>query len=51
LLIQLLMENGVEPADVTGVRYSLFKDRWLLTRDLNVNYMIHARKPKKNSRS
>ena len=50
LLVKLLMENAVEPVDLTGVRYSLFKDRWLLTRDLNVNYMIHAEKPKKESR-
>ena len=50
LLVKLLMENGMEPTDLTGVRYSPFKDRWLLTRDLNVNYMIHAQKPEKRMR-
>ena len=47
LLVKFLMENGMEPADLTGVRYSPFKDHWALTRDLSVNYMIHAQKPKK----
>ncbi len=31
--------------EVTGLVYSLFRDRWTLGRDLDVNYMLLATKP------
>lgn len=37
---------GLEPADVTGLRYNpLLKSASLAPRDLDVNYLLHARKP------
>ena len=45
LLVESLINNGIDTVDLTGVRYLPIRDRWLLTRDLSVNYMIHARKP------
>jgi len=46
LLTQSLLTNGLDTIDVTGVRYRLSSDRWALTTDLSVNYMVHAYKPK-----
>jgi len=45
LLVEALIDNGMEAVDLTGIRYSPFTDRWLLTGDLGINYMMHARKP------
>lgn len=45
VLVGALIDNGMEAVDLTGVRYSPFTDRWLLTDNLSVNYMIYARKP------
>jgi 2-polyprenyl-6-hydroxyphenyl methylase/3-demethylubiquinone-9 3-methyltransferase len=37
---------GLEPADITGIRYNpLLKSAALTPRDLDVNYLMHARKP------
>jgi 2-polyprenyl-6-hydroxyphenyl methylase/3-demethylubiquinone-9 3-methyltransferase len=37
---------GLEPADVTGIRYNpLLKSASLNVRDLDVNYLMHARRP------
>ncbi len=37
---------GLEPADITGIRYNpLLKSAALTPRDLDVNYLMYARKP------
>ncbi len=37
-----LRPHGVEFTEMTGVRYNPLTDRWSLTRDLDVNYMVVA---------
>ena len=39
-----LRPHGVEFAEITGVSYNPLTDTWSLTRDLDVNYMVVARK-------
>jgi 2-polyprenyl-6-hydroxyphenyl methylase/3-demethylubiquinone-9 3-methyltransferase len=36
--------NGLRVVDETGVVYNLFADRWQLSRDMDVNYMVAANK-------
>jgi 2-polyprenyl-6-hydroxyphenyl methylase/3-demethylubiquinone-9 3-methyltransferase len=40
-----LAQSGVRLADETGVIYNLFADRWQLSHDTDVNYMVVAEKP------
>jgi 2-polyprenyl-6-hydroxyphenyl methylase/3-demethylubiquinone-9 3-methyltransferase len=40
-----LRPHGVEFAEITGVSYNLLTDSWSLSRDLDVNYMVVAKKP------
>ena len=37
-----LRRHGVDIAEITGVGYSPLTDKWSLTRDLDVNYMLMA---------
>ncbi|MDP6352013.1 MAG: bifunctional 2-polyprenyl-6-hydroxyphenol methylase/3-demethylubiquinol 3-O-methyltransferase UbiG [Alphaproteobacteria bacterium] len=43
-LIRLLGRNGIEVVEATGVSYDPLGGGWSLSRDLAVNYMIHATK-------
>lgn len=36
---------GLEPADNTGVVYDALRDRWVRSRDTDVNYMVLANRP------
>ena len=47
VLVKALIDNGLEPTDLTGAQYSFLADRWSLGKDLSVNYMVHAHKPTK----
>jgi 2-polyprenyl-6-hydroxyphenyl methylase / 3-demethylubiquinone-9 3-methyltransferase len=38
-------EGGLRITDETGVIYNLLADRWQLSRDMDVNYMLVAEKP------
>jgi 2-polyprenyl-6-hydroxyphenyl methylase / 3-demethylubiquinone-9 3-methyltransferase len=38
-------ESGLRITDETGVIYNLLADRWQLSRDMDVNYMLVAKKP------
>jgi 2-polyprenyl-6-hydroxyphenyl methylase / 3-demethylubiquinone-9 3-methyltransferase len=40
-----LAENHMQIIDKTGVFYNPLQDRWNLSRDMDVNYMLVARKP------
>lgn len=40
-----LADSGMTIADRTGVFYSPLSDRWALSRDMDVNYMMLARRP------
>jgi 2-polyprenyl-6-hydroxyphenyl methylase/3-demethylubiquinone-9 3-methyltransferase len=44
-LERALAASGMEITDRTGVTYNLLADRWQKSRDLDVNYMVLARKP------
>ena len=37
-----LRPHGLEIVEITGVRYDPLGDRWTLSRDLGVNYMMVA---------
>jgi 2-polyprenyl-6-hydroxyphenyl methylase/3-demethylubiquinone-9 3-methyltransferase len=39
-----IAQAGLEITDETGVMYNLFADRWQLTSDMDVNYMVVAEK-------
>ena len=41
----VLEQSGLHLADETGVIYTLFADRWQLSTDMDVNYMVVAEKP------
>jgi len=41
----VLEQSGLHLADETGVIYNLFADRWQLSTDMDVNYMVVAEKP------
>ncbi len=45
-LFHPLAESGMDVIDQTGVFYNPFLDRWDKSRDMDVNYMILAKKPK-----
>ena len=40
-----LADTGLVPVEETGVRYNPLSDRWSLSRDMDVNYMIVASRP------
>jgi 2-polyprenyl-6-hydroxyphenyl methylase / 3-demethylubiquinone-9 3-methyltransferase len=40
-----IAQSGLKIAGETGVIYNLFADRWQLSRDMDVNYMMVAEKP------
>jgi 2-polyprenyl-6-hydroxyphenyl methylase/3-demethylubiquinone-9 3-methyltransferase len=40
-----LLSEGLEIVDRTGVFYNPLQDRWNLSRDMDVNYMVLARRP------
>ncbi|MDB5560716.1 MAG: ubiG [Hyphomicrobiales bacterium] len=44
----LLNRNGLRVSDQTGVVYNPLRDAWGLSRDMGVNYMVLAEKPKLN---
>jgi 2-polyprenyl-6-hydroxyphenyl methylase / 3-demethylubiquinone-9 3-methyltransferase len=37
-----LRRNGLNPTDITGVRYDWTRGEWSLSRDLEINYMVTA---------
>jgi 2-polyprenyl-6-hydroxyphenyl methylase/3-demethylubiquinone-9 3-methyltransferase len=39
----VLERHGLNVIDETGVVYDLFSDNWLLSSDMDVNYMMTAR--------
>jgi len=39
-----IAQAGLQITDDTGVMYNLFADRWQLTSDMDVNYMVVAEK-------
>lgn len=41
-----LRRSGLELADLTGLAYNPLNDKWTMARDLDVNYMAFAVKPK-----
>ena len=44
--LEIAMEQGgLKVIDEAGVIYNLFADRWQLSRDTDVNYMLTAEKP------
>src|SRR5271157_4090564 len=44
--LEIALERaGMYIADETGVMYNLFADRWQLSSDMDVNYMVVAEKP------
>lgn len=45
-LTSILRRNGLDIADRCGVTYNPLEDRWRRSRDLGVNYMVLAAKPK-----
>ena len=44
-LAAAVREAGLEVIDLTGMRYNPFTRKTRLGRDLDVNYLLHARKP------
>jgi len=38
-------QSGLSIGDQTGVIYNLLADRWQLSTDIDVNYMVAAEKP------
>ena len=44
-LARALRVNGLQTADLSGITYNLFLDRWEVSSDLGVNYMAYATKP------
>jgi 2-polyprenyl-6-hydroxyphenyl methylase / 3-demethylubiquinone-9 3-methyltransferase len=42
-----LVSGGLDITDRTGVFYNPLRDRWNLSRDMDVNYMMLARRPQK----
>jgi 2-polyprenyl-6-hydroxyphenyl methylase/3-demethylubiquinone-9 3-methyltransferase len=40
-----LAQQRLDVIDETGVIYNLFSDRWQLSGDMDVNYMLVAQKP------
>jgi 2-polyprenyl-6-hydroxyphenyl methylase / 3-demethylubiquinone-9 3-methyltransferase len=40
-----IAQSGLQIVDETGVIYNLFADRWQLSADMDVNYMVAAEKP------
>ena len=48
-LIDALEQHGMLLLDETGVIYDLFADRWRLSSDMDVNYMVTAEKPPADS--
>ena len=40
-----LRTAGLEPVNITGLRYHPFSKKCILTKDVSINYIIHARKP------
>ena len=45
-LMRRIWEAGDERIDRTGVTYSPLSDRWQRSKDLDVNYMVLAARPK-----
>ena len=45
-LAQNCRQNGLEVLDLTGVAYNPLGDLWTTSRDLDVNYMVAAGKPR-----
>ena len=43
-----LSASGMQVIDRSGVFYNVLQDRWNLSRDMDVNYMILARRPGNN---
>jgi 2-polyprenyl-6-hydroxyphenyl methylase/3-demethylubiquinone-9 3-methyltransferase len=43
-LAAVLRRHRLEPVDVAGMTYTLVLDRWTLTSDLDVNYLMAARR-------
>ena len=41
-----LTAGGLQLIDETGVAYNPLTDRWSLTPDMDVNYMVLAERPK-----
>jgi 2-polyprenyl-6-hydroxyphenyl methylase/3-demethylubiquinone-9 3-methyltransferase len=41
----VLARHGLEVTDETGVIYNLLADRWQISTDMDVNYMVTAVKP------
>ena len=41
-LAAALRRNGIRPEEITGVGFNPLRDRWSLTRDLDVNYMVYG---------
>lgn len=39
-----MRDNGLKPADESGVTYSPFRNEWKKSRDMDVNYMVLAEK-------
>lgn len=44
-LSAMLTTSGFDLVDESGVVYDLLRDRWRLSRDMDVNYMLAARRP------
>ena len=42
----LLLRRGLDQIAATGVVYDLFGDRWRLSSDMDVNYMLACARPK-----
>ncbi len=45
-LAQGCRQNGMAVLDLTGVAYNPLGDRWMTSKDLDVNYMVTAGKPR-----
>lgn len=43
-LVDAILAGGLEPAATDGVTYDILGDRWQLSRDTDVNYMVMAEK-------
>jgi len=41
----VLERHGLRVSDETGVIYNLIADRWQISTDMDVNYMVTAEKP------
>ena len=42
----ILRSNGLIITDIKGISYNIFQDRWFLSDDIDVNYMLVARRPR-----